>query len=1029
MTRLYTLLLLLAALPLHAQILTIEPAFPTADDAVTLTFDATQGTGGLANCNCDVYLHTGVITPASNNDSDWQNVVTTWGQANPAWQLQPVEGQPNKYTYTISPSIREYYGVDAGTEILRMAFVFRDATGGREGKGPGNSDLFLNVFDADIELSTVLLAPASAELAVGLGQPIPVNLTVSQPATIRLLDNGTQLTQVTEATELIYELIPTVEGEHRVDIIAEAEGSSDTTTFTYTADLRIDRTSPATDLLAASFNQEVNVQVDAYVQGTITLYLDEVAVRTYENTSAVDTTVRFNAPGAHEVRFEIDYQGRQRSTSFIYLLPGTIKQQPVPDGMPDGITVISPDSVYLQLQAPGKTDVFVIGNFSDWGPRLEYQMARSTDQKTFWIGIGGLDGQADLFFQYLMNENIRRADPLSTLILDPFDDRFIPEVTYPDLPPYPDGQTENAVSWVRLDAPTYEWAVDSFQAPPKERLMIYELLLRDFIDRHDYATLIDTLDYIQNLGVNAIELMPVSEFEGNISWGYNPSFHMALDKYYGTPEHFKEFVDSCHARGMAVIVDVVYNHAFSQSPLARMWWDDANFRPSEDNPYLNPEARHPFNVGYDFNHESDLTRRFVDQVMTYWLEEFRVDGFRFDLSKGFTQRRSTNIGSWNAYDGPRIEILKHYADVVWAANPNAYVILEHFSDFQEEEELTSYGNGMLTWGGGGIHNQYLEGAMGFPSDLSDAFFDNRGYSAPSLIAYIESHDEERLITKALEFGNSNGNYSTRDLVTALRRAELANTFFYTIPGPKMLWQFGEVGYDFSINYCPNGTIDGSCRVDPKPIRWDYFQEPDRRRLYEVIRSLTALRNQYEVFHTDDFDYRLASPRKVIHLNSPDVKVAVLGNFDVTEQSISNPFQEAGTWYNYFTGDSILVADPAEPITLAPGGYRLYSTVKLADPPGGFVTSQREVPTEKFRLAISPNPTDGTFQLQFNLPQAGTADVGLYDLHGRRVATLFQGRTVGGLQQFTATPAVPSGVYLVQLRSSGGVQTKRVVVNK
>ena len=93
----------------------------------------------------------------------------------------------------------------------------------------------------------------------------------------------------------------------------------------------------------------------------------------------------------------------------------------------------------------------------------------------------------------------------------------------------------------------------------------------------------DTLNYLEELGINAIELMPVNEFEGNNSWGYNPSFHMALDKYYGTPEAFKALVDACHARGIAVILDVVYNHVFSQSPLAKLYWDPIAFKPTIDN--------------------------------------------------------------------------------------------------------------------------------------------------------------------------------------------------------------------------------------------------------------------------------------------------------------------------------------------------------------------------------------------------------------------------------------------------------------
>ena len=144
-------------------------------------------------------------------------------------------------------------------------------------------------------------------------------------------------------------------------------------------------------------------------------------------------------------------------------------------------------------------------------------------------------------YQYLINGNMRVADPFSTQILDPWNDGYISYSTYPNLPAYPAGKTTGNVSLYQTAKSPYQWKNNTFQAPNKEDLMIYELLLRDFVTTRNYQTLIDTLDYISRLGINAIELMPNSEFEGNLSWGYNASFHMALDKYYGTPDKFKEF--------------------------------------------------------------------------------------------------------------------------------------------------------------------------------------------------------------------------------------------------------------------------------------------------------------------------------------------------------------------------------------------------------------------------------------------------------------------------------------------------------
>jgi len=256
----------------------------------------------------------------------------------------------------------------------------------------------------------------------------------------------------------------------------------------------------------------------------------------------------------------------------------------------------------------------------------------------------------------------------------------------------------------------------------------------------------------------------------------------------------KILIDECHKRNIAVIVDVVFNHAFSQSPLCQLWWDATEFRPSSDNPYFNTTARHPFNVGYDANHESTYTKAWIKQVLTYWLEEFKIDGFRFDLSKGFTQTFSGNDANlMSRYDQSRIDILKEYADHIWSINNDCLVILEHFAESSEEKVLAEHG--MLLWNN--LQFQFAEAAMGYASDLKGVDYQRRGFEQPNLITYLESHDEERMAYKINRWGNSEGNYNTKELETLTERMVAAYTIFMSIPGPKMLWQFSEFGYDYS----------------------------------------------------------------------------------------------------------------------------------------------------------------------------------------------------------------------------------------
>jgi 1,4-alpha-glucan branching enzyme len=157
----------------------------------------------------------------------------------------------------------------------------------------------------------------------------------------------------------------------------------------------------------------------------------------------------------------------------------------------------------------------------------------------------------------------------------------------------------------------YQWQNTSFQRPANEDLVIYELLVRDFVGTHSYKTLSDTLTYLKKLGVNAIELMPIMEFSGNESWGYNPIYYFAPDKYYGTKNDLKAFIDKAHQMGMAVILDMVLNQADYEFPYVKAYWDGS--KPAANSPYFNQQATHPFSVFFDFNHESAATRVWLTQ--------------------------------------------------------------------------------------------------------------------------------------------------------------------------------------------------------------------------------------------------------------------------------------------------------------------------------------------------------------------------------------------------------------------------------
>lgn len=925
----------------YGQLVWTDPVFPRPDQPVTVYFDARQGTGGLKDCGCTVYLHTGLITDLSTQSSDWKNVVTSWGVANAAWAMTPVAGSTNIFKYEIKPSIKTFYNSGSAT-IKKLAFVFRNANGSKVGKDTGDKDIFIDVYNDPGLLSTIVAPGNGVSLVLNQGNTIPFSGKSSESATLSLVDNGVLLKQ-TQGTSLDHTLGVVASGNHLVEFIAETSTQRIVKSFTYV-----------------------------------------VAV----NRPAVDP----------------------------------------PAGTLPGISRPEPNTLRLALYAPNKPAVFVTGSFNNWALSDTFLMQRSIDGSIHWIDIPNVPASQSTLFQYVVEGGRRLGDPYSALVIDPDHDKFIPASLFPDIPVYPTGKTNGIITWVRPELP-FTWSSPSYQRPEKQKLVIYELLLRDFLATHSYQTLTDTLNYLQRLGVNAIELMPVQEFEGNESWGYNPSYHAALDKYYGPPEKLKAFVDACHQRNIAVILDVVFNHAFDQSPLCQLYWDAASSRPASNNPWLNTIPKHEFNVGHDFNHESPATRSFVKRVLGHWMQTFRIDGFRFDLSKGFTQTNTLgNAAAMAQLDPSRVTILKDYANYIWSQDSLAFVIMEHFADNAEETQLANAG--MLVWNN--MNYAFNEASMGYTSNLNAMDYRLRGWLQPGMVTYAESHDEERLMYKNLQYGNSapSGAYRVKDLNTALARQELIALFLYGMPGPRMLWQFGELGYDFSINTCTDGTVNG-CRLANKPIRWDYQQAAARQQLFDVTRAMLDLRRTYPVFHTKEYQADLVTPyQKYIVLKHADFDVAIAGNFGVTAANITVPMAGVSRLYEYFTGDSLDISGSSFTLSYQPGQYRLFTTKRLPRPLKGFIPTGTQSPLAmEWSLNVSPNPGSGPRQISFELPEGTRVVLAIHDSSGRQVQRIFSGWMASGKQSVSWDGGhLPAGTYILRLGTSMG-QAARLLIHQ
>ncbi len=800
-------------------------------------------------------------------------------------------------------------------------------------------------------------------------------------------------------------------------VFRSSDGSKQTNNLyvnVYTEGLAIEIMQPANNSMLAK-NQSITISAISSENATQKLFINETLLTQNTGTS-ISANYTFTESGSYKIIAEaISGDKSVRDTNQIFVR-GDIETQPKPAAYRKGINYPSSNSAALVLWAPNKEFVYVLGDFNNWQPDNQYLMKKDGDY--FWLEIDALEAGKEYAFQYFIDGKIKIADPYTEKILDPWNDPTISAETYPGLRSYPTGKTEGIVSVLQPGQVPFNWEVTNFQVPDKQKLVIYELLVRDFMTEHTYKAVREKLDYLEDLRINVLELMPVNEFEGNSSWGYNPSFYFAPDKYYGPKEELKKLIDECHKRGIAVVIDMVLNHSYGQSPFVQMYMDNWTITP--DNPWYNKQSNFQntsLQWGYDFNHESAATRELVDSVAAFWMKEYKIDGFRFDFTKGFSNTPYSSSSWGSEYDAPRIANLKRMSSEIWKRNPKALVIFEHLAENSEETELAN--SGIMLWGN--MHGSYTEAARGntSSSDLSWALYNRRGWNGPNLVSYPESHDEERIMYTIKQTGLSNGSYNIKNQTTALKRIELNSLFHILLPGPKMIWQFGERGYDQSINRCENGTISNDCRLSPKPSYWQYLNNPDRVALFKVMAKLNELKQTYEEFSPETFTTDLTGAVKSYRLTSGGNHAVAIGNFDVTEKTDGLTFPITGKWYEFFTRDSVEITTANQSLTLAPGEYRLYSTRKFDDP--HVVTKNKTVIEKGSQFSLYPNPAKT--EINISSPEL-FGGVKVYSVTGK---LMFQENfSERAFYKLNLDGFVP-GVYLLQIAGKSETVARKFTV--
>jgi len=776
-------------------------------------------------------------------------------------------------------------------------------------------------------------------------------------------------------------------------------GGTDIFVSVYDAGLNVAFTVPTSNQ-SITTGTSIDFTVSSSLAADLELKMNGNTVKTAVASNTLTHTQTFSSIGDYTLIASATLNNTVVYDTIKVCVPEPVTNQARPAGLLPGITYNSNTSVTLILHAPNKSSVFLIGEFNDWSQLNAYQLKK--DGEYWWITLDNLTPGKIYGFQYLVDGILKISDPYTEMVLDPWNDKWINEngLIYPDMKAYPEGKTDGLVATFQTDKPAYNWEVTNFSMPSKDNMVIYELLLRDFTTQKSLEAAITKLDYLKNLGITAIELMPVQEFDGNNSWGYNPNHYFAPDKAYGNANMYKKFIDECHKRGIAVLLDIVLNHATGTHPFAKLYWNSSTNQTASNNPWFNVTATHPYSVYHDFNHTYNGTREYFKRMVQYWLNEYKIDGYRLDLTKGLTQTQSTEATASN-YDQSRIDNITVYYDAAKAVKNDVMFILEHFCNNDEETALAN--KGMYLWRN--VNNSFSQAAMGYQSN-SD--FGGLNSIPRRWVGYAESHDEERNFYKAKTFGQ--GTIKT-DSIYRVKRIPLSFAFSTLVPGPKMIWQFGELGYDYSID-----ALGG--RTNPKPSAFGWLNLTHRKDAYDAVSKIVSLRKMYPaVFNEGIFSLQAGAgdweSGKRISITHNDLNLIVLGNFKATDNITAFPnFPKTGSWYNLLTGQLYYVGYANTPIDVKAGEVLIFTDRQINFANG--VDNTKEV------LQSKVYPTTTTGKVIINTPNENNT-VNVYNVQGGKIMSV-RNKSEINIADFT------NGMYMVEVICQQGKETHKIIKN-
>jgi 1,4-alpha-glucan branching enzyme len=539
------------------------------------------------------------------------------------------------------------------------------------------------------------------------------------------------------------------------------------------------------------------------------------------------------------------------------------------------------NGVYFRVWAPNAAKVFVTGTFNKWSKKKNELQHEANG---YW-GVNVEKATAGHAYKFIIithdGKTLERNDPYAKVL------------------------TNSVGNSIVYDSHAYDWEDDNFQIANWNELVIYEMHVGTFNVTEEgkpgsFYTAIERLLYLRALGINAIEVMPPFEFAGDFSWGYNPAHPFAIEEAYGGPDAFKDFVKACHKNGLAVILDVVYNH-FGPSDMD-LWQFDGWSENDKGGIYFYNDWRSTTPWGDtrpDYGRSE--VRRYIRDNALMWLEEYRCDGLRMDMIPYIRNVHADENPANNLKDGFRL--LQGINAEISEKYPHKITIAEdlHSNDFvtaRVQEGGCGYGS---QWDADFVH-PVREAIITMNDDDRDmetiAYTLQRKYNDDVFrrVVYTESHDEvangKARVAEEIAADDVNNYYSKK-------RAILGMALTMTAPGIPMIFQGQEL-------------LEDKWFSDTDPLDWSRFSE--FKGLTKLHRDLIYLRTNrngnsagltgqhIEILYVNN-DEKIIAYHRWLHEPVPGDSVVVVLNFrDKNHENFSLPFPTGGHWQVLFNGD-------------------------------------------------------------------------------------------------------------------------------